>query len=307
MKRKSYINKWTIVLVSVCIFILAAEVYLRVELGFCHAVLFREDKDFEYIPIPQQTKRLGNNIFYNSFSQRNEEISSKDSVVVLGFGDSVLNGGTQVDQDSLATTKLSRYLSSKAADSVKVLNVSSGSWGPDNCYAYLKKYGDFKARSMFLVMSSHDVYDTMSFEKIVGVNPSFPEKQYPFALYELVDKYLLPKLIKRTSKNTSKDGRGIDKKTENSVFNPGISNLYQYAKSKNIPFLIYLHADRDEFDNKRYSEEGQLLITFCNENNIPLVKELDYNIGKEAYRDGIHLTDLGQGKMFEILKDKITY
>lgn len=37
-----------------------------------------------------------------------------------------------------------------------MLNISAGSWGPDNCAAYLKHYGLFGAKAMSLLVSSHD-------------------------------------------------------------------------------------------------------------------------------------------------------
>src|SRR5690349_531508 len=124
-------------------FFLTIELSLRLVWGFCDAVLMKEDKDYEYIAIPQSRQRFGNRIYYNSFSQRNDELSISDSIRIALFGDSVINGGTETDQDSLASTKLSKYLTAKYKKTVKVLNISAGSWGPDNCFAYLKKHGDF--------------------------------------------------------------------------------------------------------------------------------------------------------------------
>lgn len=286
--------------------LVGAELVLRFGYGFCHAVLYRTDPQFEYIAIPQDTKRFGNHIFYNSFSQRNEEITSADSVIILGFGDSVLNGGTQVDNDSLATTKLTNYLSKKAHRKTKVLNISSQSWGPDNCYAYLMKYGNFNSRGMFMVLSSHDAYDNIDFQKVVGVHPSFPEKQYHLAVVELVERYLIPKFFPENEKKTSDNGLGIDKKKPNSVFNPGIAAFWKYAKQHKIPFIIYLHADADELKNRTYSDSGRQIIAFCDKNQIPLIKELDYHLlDKDAYRDGIHLSNKGQDDMYKILRDQI--
>lgn len=286
--------------------LVVTELLLRFGLGFCNAVLYRTDPDFEYIAIPQDTKRLGNHIFYNSFSQRSEEVTSADSVIVLGFGDSVINGGTQVDNDNLATTKLSDYLTHKTHKKVKVLNISSQSWGPDNCYAYLTRYGNFKAKAMFLVLSSHDAYDDMDFQEVVGKDLSFPDKQYPLAILELVDRYLIPKLFPSKTPESSNNGVGIDKRKPTTAFNPGIAKLYQYAKQHKLPFLIYLHADTDELQNRTYTPYGRLIVSFCSKNNIPLIKELDQHLlTKAAYRDGIHLNSLGQDQMYKILRDKV--
>ena len=158
----------------VLLFIL--EVFLRQYFGFCNTVLIREDADFEYIAQPNQDRfRFRNHIKYNSFSMRSEAVDSA-AVLILGFGDSVINGGVLTDQDSLATTILSDSLTKIHRNKIQFLNVSAGSWGPDNCFAYLKKYGDFGAKSIYLFVSSHDAYDNMNFEKIVDVSESLPSK-----------------------------------------------------------------------------------------------------------------------------------
>lgn len=71
---------------------------------------------------------------------RGGEAVDSSAFIVLGLGDSVINGGVLTDQDSLATTRLSELLSKLIRKKVQVLNVSAGSWGPDNCEAYLNRY-----------------------------------------------------------------------------------------------------------------------------------------------------------------------
>jgi hypothetical protein len=111
---------------------------------------------------------------------RSDEINSK-AVTILGLGDSVINGGVLTDQDELATMILSKELTGALNRPVQVLNVSAGSWGPDNCNAYLDERGTFNMHVMLLVVSSHDAYDVMDFTPVVGINYSFPDKQYKLA------------------------------------------------------------------------------------------------------------------------------
>ena len=136
LKKKTI--RWLLFLIF---FLCALELSLR-SYGFCNAVLIKEDSAYEYIAIPQERYRFGKHIFYNKYFQRNEELTSVDSIIICAFGDSFINGGAAIDQDSLATTKLTRYLSNKYNKSVKVLNISAGSWAPDNCFAYLADYLD---------------------------------------------------------------------------------------------------------------------------------------------------------------------
>ena len=63
--------------------------------------------------------RLGNEIYYNSYPQRSDEPDTTKTII-LGLGDSVLNGGVQTPQDSLATTMFSRI------KGFQMLNVFAG-------------------------------------------------------------------------------------------------------------------------------------------------------------------------------------
>lgn len=291
-------KKKLIILILAIVSLLSMEIFLRQYYGFCDTVLIKEDSSFEYIAQPNQDRfRFRNHVKYNSYSMRSEAVDTT-SVVILGFGDSVINGGVQTDQDSLATTILSDTLSKLQGKKIQFLNISAGSWGPDNCYAYLKKYGDFGAKSIYLFVSSHDAYDNMNFEKIVDVSKSFPSKQYSLALYELVDRYLIPRLksmLKKTASNS--DNLGINKKKDNSIFNTGFISFLSYSKDKNIPFTIYLHADRDEMKSGSYNQQGQEIIRFAKENNIPIILDLENGLNLSDFRDGIHLNCKGQKKL----------
>ncbi|WP_133272250.1 hypothetical protein [Hymenobacter radiodurans] len=284
------------------------EIVLRSYFGFGNAILFREDAHMEYIPIPQTKQRFGHNNLYNSFSQRNRELLPTDSTVILGFGDSILNGGALTEQDSLATTMLSSYLSKKYKKEILFTNISAGSWGPDNCYAYLKKYGNFKAKGILLVVSSHDAYDNMTFEKIVGIHPNYPNTQYGSAICEVLDRYLYHPYLKQFfsneewTKSTRTDQLLINKYKRGANFNTGFSAFKAYCDSAKIPLTIYLHADINELNFRRYNAQGQLIIDFCESNKIKLVEELDYNMQPHDYRDNIHLSHSGQRRMFNILK-----
>ncbi|QXP66971.1 hypothetical protein [Polaribacter sp. AHE13PA] len=275
------------------------EVFLRFFFGFCDDVLLREDSDFEYIAKENQSRyRFRNNIYYNSFSMRSEEIDS-NSITILGLGDSILNGGVLTDQDSLATSILSKKISNLYDKKVQFLNVSAGSWGPDNCYTYLKKYGNFNASSIFLFVSSHDAYDNMDFKKIIGINKSFPNKQYFSSIYEIVDRYLLPRL-KRTKKKVTNNSLGINKKKKNSKFNSGFNAIYSYSKTNNIPLVIYLHAESEEVKKGSYNEQGKEIIKFASQNNIELLLDIKESSTLD-FRDKIHFNESGQKKMAEII------
>ncbi|MBT4779224.1 MAG: hypothetical protein HON97_02125 [Polaribacter sp.] len=292
MKKKIFVLGFLIVL-SICL-----ELFLRMYFGFCDTVLVREDSEFEYIAQANQKRfRFRNHAIYNSFSMRSEEVDTS-SIKILGFGDSIINGGVLTDQDSLATTILSDTLSKIYGTKIQFLNISAGSWGPDNCYAYLKKYGDFGAKSIFLFFSSHDAYDNMNFEKIVDNHSSFKSKQYSVAQYELVNRYLVNTIKRKLKKKSIEtDNLGINKKKDNALFNTGFSSFLDYSKSKNIPVTIYLHADTKELKLESYNEQGQEIIKFANDNDIPIILDLENGLKLSDFRDYIHLNSNGQRKL----------
>lgn len=274
------------------LFIISAlEIVLRVKFGFCDAPLAISSEKYEYAFAPSQDRhRFGNHVYYNSYSQRSEEPDSS-KIIVLGLGDSVINGGVQTDQSDLATT-----ISSD--ENIQILNISAGSWGPDNCAAYLEEQGTFEAKKMLLVVSSHDAHDIMDFQPIVGVHASYPIKQYSFAIVELFDRYLLPRIYKKKIENLDPD-----KKVENNVgsivkgygqFNPGFDRLKSIADSMGIEMAIYLHPDRIELSDGEFNSQGQEIIDWAKNNNISLTSGFEMGESLTTLRDGIHLNQNGQ-------------
>lgn len=288
-KRKTWI-----ILASVAVFLVAAEVVLRVEWGFTKAPLYYESNAYEYMAQPNQDGyRFGNHYHYNSFSQRSEEPDSTKTIV-LGLGDSVIFGGVMTDQDSLATSLFS------AETGMQMLNISAGSWGPDNCAAYLREKGLFGAKAMLLLVSSHDAHDNMDFQKVVGVHEAYPDKQYTLAFGELLIRYIWPKTIGKLvggGKLLDPDkqvlnGIGIHKSGK--VFNPGFNQLKSMADSAQITLIVCLHPDQEELQVGAYNEQGKEIISWCKNNKVQLIEELKEGITKDMYRDGIHTNAKGQ-------------
>ncbi|MFN4147524.1 MAG: hypothetical protein ACK4GN_16985, partial [Runella sp.] len=178
------------------ILLLIGELILRFVFGFCDAPLYIEDADFEYVLAPNQHRfRFLNVVRTNEVSMRSDPIAPQDTTVVLLVGDSVVNGGNPTDHDDLASTLLEKKLTQHYQHRVRVLNVSAGSWGPDNAFAFLKKKGFFNADLVCLVTSSHDAYDNMSHHQLVGLDPNYPNKQFAVAWVELWVRYLYPHYV----------------------------------------------------------------------------------------------------------------
>ena len=280
------------------IIVLLSEFALRFIWGFGKMPLYIESSKYEYMYAPnQEMLRFGHYFYTNSYSQRSSEPDST-KCIILGLGDSVINGGSQTDNDSLATNLVT------AETDFQMLNISAGSWGPDNCAAYLDELGTFNAKAMFVLLSSHDFGDTMDFLPTVGVHESFPEEQYFCAIYEVWDRYVYPRLSS-SSKKMDPDQRvlsGIDK---GNVFNDGWNQLKIIADRAQIPLIIILHAEQSELRKGEYNDKGGAIVAWADANNVRLVKDITY-LNEKHYRDNIHINNMGQRVIADIIKNEIS-
>lgn len=284
--------------IAILLLFLLMECYLRYYWGFCDSVLMTYSSKYEYIEQPNQNRfRFRKHVFYNAQSMRSEEVDS-NALIILGFGDSIFNGGVQVDQDSIASSILTRKLTYDFGRKVQVLNVSAGSWGPDNCFEYLKERGDFNAKAIVLVVSSHDAYDVMDFKPVIDRVDRYESHQYKLATWELINRYLVPKLTNKFSTDIT----GVPNKS--SIFNPGFAQFTDYCKNKNKPFIIYLNPDTTEVNAKRYHVEGEQILNFCKSRDLTCIEGLSYT-NLEDYRGVIHLNESGQRKMAAAIQDAI--
>lgn len=294
----------SIVLISFSI----VEIILRYAFGFCDAVLYQPSPAYEYIAQPNQHRyRFFSHIDYNSYSQRSDEPDSTKTIV-LGLGDSVIFGGTMLDQDSIATTLFSKETG------MQMLNISSGSWGPDNCAAYLKEKGTFGAKAMVLVCSSHDAFDVMSHIPVVGIYPNYPDKQYKLAIWEVIDRYLMPRIkVYFIGKQLlDPDAQVVEKvKSDEGVankalnFDPGFDQLLQISEEKHIPFFIYLHPEVGEVMSRKYKEGGLMIMEWAKSHHVKLIDGLNEGVTVDMYRDVIHLNEKGQRNLANSLKKMI--
>lgn len=304
------INKKRIyIVISICFILIALlEFTLRFVFGFCDAVLYQSSPAYEYIAQPNQHRyRFFSHIDYNSYSQRSEEPDSTKTIV-LGLGDSVIFGGTMLDQDSIATTLFSKETG------MQLLNISSGSWGPDNCAAYLKEKGTFGAKAMVLVCSSHDAFDVMSHIPVVGIYPNYPDKQYKLAIWEVIDRYLMPriKVYFRGKQLLDPDAQVVEKVKSNEGvakkalnFDPGFDQLLQISEKKHIPFFIYLHPEVGEVMSRKYKEGGLMIMEWAKTHHVKLIDGLNEGVTVDMYRDVIHLNEKGQSNLANSLKKMI--
>lgn len=291
---------WLIFAILVVVLTVALELILRKVWGFGDMVLFLQDDKFEYIAQPSQDRfRFGNRTIYNEYSMRSKPLAKNEPCIILGFGDSVINGGVLTDHDSLATTLVEDQLS----NGFRFLNISAGSWGPDNCAGYMQKLGDFNAKMIVLFVSSHDAYDNMTFERTVGYHESYPDKQYPLAVIELVAKYLIPRLVNMLQPDNGSDRLMINK--HGIGFNSGFDYFTAYTKQHSIPLLICLHLEKQEVAENQFNVQGEEILNYCKANNIKVITGLEIGENDSHYRDDIHLNEQGQKLWARVLLNEI--
>lgn len=294
------------VCIIIVVFLFTTEIILRFVFGFCDALLYEESPNYEYIAQPNQTHyRFFSHVKINSFGMRSEEPDPMKKKI-LGLGDSILFGPAQNDQDSIASTLFSNETG------IQMLNISCGSWGPDNCAAYIKEHGTFEAKQILLVCSSHDAYDRMSFMPVIGL-PEYPEKQYKLAIWELTERYVIPRINKLFHQPVylDPDAEVVARKQmasvikKSSVFNEGFDQLKQISDSLHIPLTIYLHAEVGEIKAKEYNDLGKEIIAWADRCNVPLINGIEEGETSDMFLDIIHLNEKGHRHLANILEKKL--
>ena len=292
--------KWLALVLA--LFLIAAELFARFYLGLGTPPLFITHPTIEYLLKPDQdVYRFGNHVLVNHYGMRTENFETKKTnnrqIRVMVFGDSVINGGSLTDHNALATTLLQSYWQQKTGQPVIVGNISAGSWGPGNWLAYAKEYGFFDADIIVLIVSSHDAYDTPTFE---ALNPDTHPLQQPYsALIEGINRYLpryLPDWL--TQKTVLKVETTTP--TKNTASLEDLNQFLDLAKAKVGKVIVFQYPTKLEAESGNMEEGYQEMTTLLTKKNvtiIPLQSIFHNQLAKqELYRenDKIHPNLLGQ-------------
>ena len=293
MRRKhKKILLWAAAAVAAAV---ALEVALRLLLGLGEMPLYEPSQEWGLFHKPNQSGvRFGHHYYYNAYGMRCGEVDYFRPRL-LGLGDSVLEGGIQIDQDSLATSIFSRETG------VQMLNISASGWSARCAAAFLERHGLFDAQGAVYFATSSRAHGTRGLEESVGT-PDLPDSQYPCAIAELACRYAYPRLISpilewiRAPKPAETEPDSQPQRLD-----PGFDKLKQMCDSASIPLVVYLHATRHETDRNEYYNEGKEIIAWCQKNGVPLIKSLDYGFTPGDFRDGTHMTNSGMRRTASIL------
>lgn len=310
-------KRWLrVVLVLFIVAMIAGEMFARFYLGLGDPPLSIVDEQLEYRFKPGVYHRFGKTISYNIFSMRSGPVTPQkldaNSLRVLVLGDSVINGGALTDDRDLATTRLQRDLSHSLKRPVFVGNISAGSWGPPNQFAYLKKFGWFDADAIVLVLSSHDGADAQEYVSLVG-SASFPDTAPSFALVELISRYSgLGKWFAVAPSDALDVPGGATSESlipaRQAQCRAAILAILNESKTRGVPAYVALHTTRDEIAGTPDSNR-EIILQAAKDAGV-LVIDMSgafadsLKTGKDPYRpgDNVHPNEIGQQLIADALK-----
>ncbi|MEM9451335.1 MAG: SGNH/GDSL hydrolase family protein [Cyanobacteria bacterium P01_E01_bin.6] len=187
-------------LAVLAVVVVVVDISLRRLFGFGNPLLYVADEQIGYLLAPNQdVRRFGNRILINDYSMRGEAIAptrSSDTLRVLIVGDSIANGGWWTDHDETISARLQHHLATSLENlpfkTAEVLNASANSWGPRNELAYIRAYSCFEAQVLVLLINTDDLFATEPTPVQVGRDRNYPARRPPFALAEVIGRYVLP-------------------------------------------------------------------------------------------------------------------
>jgi hypothetical protein len=148
-------------------------------------ILYRKDAQVGYIPIANQTGRFFNRIRF-VFNDRSmgvgEPFDLKPADVIL-IGDSIVNGGVQIDQPERLGPQLQAILERR------VWPLSAASWALGNELKALYQIPDFNRAAAIVFVNNYDDFRTPSVWK--------NDIEHPARKPRLVSLYVLRKLLRR--------------------------------------------------------------------------------------------------------------
>ncbi|MFT7612556.1 MAG: hypothetical protein ACI9J3_001519 [Parvicellaceae bacterium] len=287
-------------LIVIFALLLIGELFSRFYLGLGESYTYEENDKYEYFPTANlNISRFGNNIQTNNMGMRCAKIDTSKRTI-LKIGDSVINGGPHVSNSELSSNLVEKDLN-KNEEEFQVLNVSAGSWGPDNAFAYVREHGHFDCELMVLVFSSHDFHDNMHHREVVGVHTSWPKNQPLSASTDLFGNYIWPKVRYFLGEEEFAYLDGVD----DSKINPGWMQFFNYVTEHKIPYLLYIHPEKEEVINGSFNTIGIELLAYLGENKIPFQNGLKLGMKVSSYRDNIHLNADGQKQLFSNLLPEV--
>lgn len=311
-KRWSVRRKWLVgLLLATLLGLVALEGFCRFYLGLGDPPLSIADPQIEYMFKPNMTyRRFGNLVHYNAWSMRSDDFpahkTNPNELRVMVLGDSVVNGGSLMDQSKIATTLLADALQKNLARPVVVGNISAVSWGPPNLLAYVKRYGFFDADVIVIILSSHDYADAPAFEPRVGVSADFPDRKPPLAIWEALTRYA-PRYLRNSSSPSTQ--RPPADQGAIGTCQSALGSLLQLAKEGGAKVILAQHLERTELTQDESAGHATVAVVAREQGIEPMQFGPAFGLaiatGHSPYSDEIHPNDFGQNLIARLLVAEI--
>ena len=273
---------------AICLSLISVELGLRV-VGLHELPMYESSDKYEYRFVPnQRCTVIGKSLIINNLGQRGELPDGTNNAIVWYCGDSVINGGIHTHEDSLATTVWDKLAETQFGSSIATVNVSQGSWGPENTISFCKNHATElgKPNLIVLAVSSHDWNDRMTF-CYDGHTQDMPSHNYG-ALANVLNKYLGRKTTCFNQKDPYSLPRGIE-----------FDQWLQFSQELNSKMIFYLHPTIEEIRAGNYNSYGNEILKWAGNNAVLVCKGLE-TLTENGFRDNIHLNESGQRELAEL-------
>ncbi len=299
---------------GLCMALGMCELFARLYLGLGTPPLSVTHPRIEYLFAPNQDiYRFGNHFATNAYGMRSDALPPvKDpaEIRILLFGDSVVNGGSLIDQSELATTLTEKRLARDQSRRVRVGNVSAGSWGPGNWLAWVKEFGFLEADIVVVVLSSHDYVDNPTFGPLDPM--THPTEPPLSALYEGFSRYLPRYLTTLAAAGPASDSAlsPADLELSADLAMADLAEFLTRALAHTSQILVVQHLERDELRTEQPATGYSRIKEVCKAHNIThldlrstLTASLAAN--QDPFFDTIHLNKMGQQLLADALSEAL--
>ncbi len=282
--------------VSAFIALVGAEIAARHE-GFGTPLLYRAaPSGYELVP-DQRVVRLGKTTTINAFGTRGANLAPQPPPGVwriMVLGDSVANGGTQLNDGQTFAAVASRQLTSLGCRN-EVLNASAGGWSLFDESAWLHQHGLLGAKTVLWTINFMDLDQLPSTSAILDNNPSFPSHRPTFGLQEVLFRYALPRL--GLSAATADNGSVMDYRFDDRMFSNVlqlVSKMKTELDQKGARLIVIYHDGTAPTPQKRKAAERTLLEQLASQ-GIPVIQTglSTRQKPQDLFIDGIHPNAIG--------------
>ena len=280
---------------AICLSLISVELGLRV-VGLHELPMYETSDKYEYRFVPnQRCSVFGKNLIINNLGLRGELPDAKNNAIIWYCGDSVINGGIHTHEDSLATTIWDKQTENHFDSRITTVNVSQGSWGPENTLSFCKQHRSELGTPTLIVLavSSHDWNDRMTF-CYDGHTKDMPSHNYG-ALANLLNKYYgrTHSCVKKVGNDTLRKGIEFDQ-------------WLQFSQELNSKMMLYLHPTIEEIQAGHYDTHGNNILKWASNNDVLACKGLEI-LPEIGFRDNIHLNECGQRQLARFWVDGIEF